>query len=335
MTGHGSPSATALAFARAPRLLAAAARATVWRCAHAGAIVLCLWLAPQLPAQEPATGQLPPIASEVTSAGHEDDPTRIRITLGGGQPSQWQGQIALDEGALSDLRVAELNADSSGSVWLQDGTLHLASMSPRYVEGIEVSARARGDAKLLIDLSPGAESPALRTHVALSDALRSGVLLKLDDRGNTLKVERAPGDALNLRTEDRPLIFFPGEQFSFELRPEFTEAVPGTTLDIETTLSPAGRNHVVWKSDQRLAVPVEGPAAVVITVPMPRAEGVYEVHVAASRPPGFAKVFIPGASTLLAEHRFQAVVLDAESPSVEQTAEWESVLEIDPTSPRW
>ena len=331
MTGHGSPSATALAFARAQRLLSAPA----WRCAHAGAIVLCLWFAPRLSAQDPATGQLPPIASEVTSAGYEDHPRRIRITLGGGQAGQWQGQIALDEGALSDLRVAELNADSSGSVWLQDGTLHLASMSPRHVEGIEVSVRAPSDAKLLIDLSPGAQSPALRTHIALSDALRSGMLLKLDDRGNTLKVQRAPGDALNLRTEDGPLIFFPGEQFSFELQPEFDEAVPGTTLDIETTLSPAGRNHVVWRSDQRLAVPVEGPATVVITVPMPRAEGVYQVHVAASRPPGFAKVFIPGASTLLAEHRFQAVVLDAESPSVERTAEWESVLEIDPTSPRW
>jgi hypothetical protein len=293
-------------------------------------------LAPRLSAQQPVFTEPAPIASPVTSGGgQEEGPTRLRITLGGGQPSQWRGQIALDQGPLSELRIAELSADSSGSVWLEDGRLYLDSMSPRHVEGIEVGVRAREDAKLLVDISPGADGAPLRTQIALSEALRSGVLLKLDDRGNTLKVQRAPGDALNLRTENRPLIFFPGEQFSFELRPDIAEAVPGTTLDIETTLTPARANDVLWKSDQRLDVPVGGPAAIAMNVPLPQDEGVYKVRVAASRPPGFGKRFLPGAATLLAEKSFQVVVFDAHRPDSEQPGEWESVLEIDPTSPRW
>ncbi|HEX2475592.1 MAG TPA: hypothetical protein VHK01_12645 [Lacipirellulaceae bacterium] len=287
-------------------------------------------------AQDPANGQPAPIETDLQESERQQDPIRIRITWGGGQPSQWHGQISPDDGSFADLRIAELNADSSGSVWLENGSLHVASLSPHDVEGIEISVHGRKETKLLVDLSADPEAPPLRAQVALSDALRTGVLLKLDDRGNTLKVEAAPKNVLNLRTDGRPLIFFPGEQFSFELRPAFAEAVPGTTLDIKTTLTPAGNKEILWQADQRLAVPIDGPARMVLTVPLQQAEGVYEVRVVASRPSGFRKRFqLPGTSTLLAEERFQVVVLNSHRESDAQTAEWESVLEIDPTSPRW
>ncbi len=335
MIGQGSPSSTALASARAGRFWIAAARALGWRFAPMAAIVLSLWLAPAVRPQESASVQPAAVETELFDSGHQDDPIRIRITWGGGQASQWRGQMGLDDGSLADLRIAGLNADSSGSVWLENGRLHVASLSPRQVEGIEISVRGPKESKLLVDLSADPDEPPLRAQVVLSDALRTGVLLKLDERGNTLKVESAPGNALNLRTDGRPLIFFPGEQFSFELNPALVEAVPGTTLDIETSLTPAGNREILWQADERLAVPIEGPTRMVLTVPLPQAEGVYEVRVVASRPPGFGKRFLPGASTLLAEQRFQVVVLEGHSGSTAETAEWESVLEIDPTSPRW
>jgi hypothetical protein len=309
-------------------------RASGWRFALVAAVILSLWFAPAARSQDSAIGQPAPIETELQDGGLQDNPVRIRITWGGGQPSQWHGQMALDNGTLAGLRIAELNADSSGSVWLDNGTLHVASLSPRQVEGIELSVRGAEDSKLLVDLSAGSEVPPLRAQVALSDALRTGVLLKLDERGNTLKVDAAPRNSLNLRTDDRPLIFFPGEQFTFELRPELAEAVPGTTLDIATSLTPAGNREILWQADQRLALPIDGPPMLVLTVPLPQAEGVYEVRVVASRPSGFGKRFL-GASPLLAEQRLQVVVLNSHRDSAAQTAEWESVLEIDPANPRW
>jgi hypothetical protein len=336
MIGQGSPSSTALASARAGIRLAAA-RGSGWRFAHLAAILLSLWLVPAVRAQDPADRQPAPTETQLQESERQDDPIRIRITWGGGQPSQWRGQMALDDGSFADLRIAELNADSSGSVWLENGSLHIASLSPRHVEGIELAVRGRKESKLLVDLSGDPEAPPLRAQVSLSEALRAGVLLKLDDRGNTLKVEAAPENVLNLRTDGRPLIFFPGEQFSCELQPALTEAVPGTTLDIATSLTAAGNRKILWEAEpQRLAVPIDGPARMMLTVPMQQAEGVYEVRVVASRPSGFAKRFnLPGASTVLAEQRFQVVVLNSQRESGAQSAEWESVLEIDPTSPRW
>ena len=67
---------------------------------------------------------------------------------------------------------------------------------------------------------------------------------------------------------------------------------------------------------------------------MPNAEGVYTIHVAASKPSGFAERFW-AASTRLAERTFQVVVFDPHPPAAAAGARWESVLEIDPTNPRW
>jgi hypothetical protein len=335
MIGQGSPSSTAPRIARAKRFLLAAFRVSDFRIARVAAVVLWFWLAQRSISQEPMSGQLAESEAEGQEGDAQGDAARIRITWGGGQASAWRGEISLDGGSLSDLRIAGLNIDSQGSIWLEDGRLHVASLSARQVEGIEVAAHGRKDAKFLIDLTSDAKAPPLRAEVVLSDALRTGVLLKLDDRGNTLKVESAPGNGLNLRTDGRPLIFFPGEQFAFELRPTLADVVPGTALDIETTLSPARDKKTLWQSEQRLAVPIEGPPTLSLNVPLPVAEGVYEVRVSASRPPGFGKRFLPGTSTLLAEQNFQVVVLDAQSPRSGQAAQWESVLEIDPTSPRW
>jgi hypothetical protein len=70
------------------------------------------------------------------------EPLRIRITWGGGAASEWTGRIVLERGALSELNVAELNADSAGSVWQEDRHIVVSSLSAREAESIELSAQA-------------------------------------------------------------------------------------------------------------------------------------------------------------------------------------------------
>ena len=106
-----------------------------------------------------------------------------------------------------------------------------------------------------------------------------------------------------------------------------------------TPLSPGCRKEPPWSDNQRLAVPVDGHPKVVLNVPLPKTEGVYTVHISVSRPSGFDKLWTAptrlAVSTRLAERSFQVVVLDARPPAAATTARWESVLEIDPTNPRW
>ena len=53
-------------------------------------------------------------------------------------------------------------------------------------------------------------------------------------------------------------------------------------------------------------MPVDGPAIATLHVPMPRQEGVYEIRLAVTRPPGFRERFFPGgAGAPLVERSFQ------------------------------
>jgi hypothetical protein len=142
-------------------------------------------------------------------------------------------------------------------------------------------------------------------------------------------------EALEIVTDRRSLIFAPGEQCSFELRPKLSEMAPGTSLDIEATLSPSRRYEPTWSAPQRLEIPVEGVASTTITVPLPKTEGVYTIRVSATRSPGFRPRFLPGGAAPSAERSFDVVVLAPRPPRAGGHEAWETVLEIDPTSPRW
>jgi hypothetical protein len=147
---------------------------------------------------------------------------------------------------------------------------------------------------------------------------------------------RAPVDSLHVVANRDPLIFAPGEMFTFDLEPLLTGVEPSTTIDIATTLTPARGHATLWSTQQRLPVPVDGPAVATLHIPMPRQEGVYEIRLAVTRPPGFRERFFPGGSGApLVERSFQVVVLDRLPATPASDAQWRTILEIDPANPTW
>lgn len=307
MIGHGRPAISVLALARA-------------------ALVLCACLVGIAPAQN-----APPA-----------EPTLLRITWGGGEPMRWLGRFAVDEGSLSNLKLLESEPDAVGSIWLEEGQLHVNSLSTHKVDSIEFAAQVSPTAKLQIELAAADKGSPPRLEIPLADLPRHPYQARLDDRGNTLEVQVVPQPALRIVASRDPLIFAPGEQCSFEMTPAIPNLTPGTDLVIQTTLtplSPVCRKEPPWSDSQRLAVPVDGRPKVVLNVPLPRTEGVYTVHISVSRPSGFDKLWTAptrlAASTRLAERSFQVIVLHARPPVAATNARWESVLEIDPTNPRW
>jgi hypothetical protein len=308
MIGHGRPASFALALARA-------------------ALILCACLVNSGAAQNPPSAE----------------PTQLRITWGGGDPVRWVGRIGVDEGALSNLKVLEAEPDAVGSIWLEEGQLHIRSLSAHRVDSIEVTSQVAPTAKLQIDLAAENSASPPRLEIPLADLPRRPYQVRLGDRGgNTLEVQILPPSPLRIVANRDPLIYAPGEQCSFEMSPVIPNLTPGTDLLIQTTmtpLSPGCRKEAPWSDNQRLAVPVDGRPKVVINVPLAKTEGVYSVHVSVSRPSGFDKLWTApsrlATSTRLAERSFQVVVLDSRPPKTATAGRWESVLEIDPTNPRW
>lgn len=323
MIGHGSPSSSPTARARdAPLSLRSFGNP---RCAIIAlfALILCALFTCSAVAQEA------PIS----------EPMRLRISWGGGDATAWQGQVWLDSGPLSNLKLLGLAADGAGSIWLEEDQVRVKSLSAHTLDVIEVAANASENAQVFVELTPdsppAAGKPMAPIKVPLVDVLRRPYEVRLDDRGNTLKVEYVPGDAINIVMDRETRIFAPGEQFSFDLQPQLPDMAPGTTLDIHTTLSPARRNETIWSEPQRLAVPIEGAPTVKINVPLPTVEGVYTIRVSASRPSGFRPKFFPGGAAPMAEQSIDVVVLDANPPRAAASETWETVLEVDPTSPGW
>lgn len=146
----------------------------------------------------------------------------------------------------------------------------------------------------------------------------------------------APADSLRVIAHRDPLIFAPGEQFTFDLEPLLAGVEPSTAIDIAASLTSAGKRTTRWNTQQRVQVPLDGHAIATLHVPLPREEGVYEIHLDVTRPPGFRDRWFPGGNGApLVERSFQVVVLDRLPPAPVPDAEWREIVNVDPTNPAW
>lgn len=327
MVGQGRPSPSLLARARDTMLMLRALVACCFSAHLRIALGLCaLWTLASVPTRVDAEQNEPP-----------PEAVRVRITWGGGESTAWHGRIWLDKGGLSNLKLLSLAADAAGSIWLDNGHLRIRSLSAHETDAVDVAAET-ADAQLFVELSPGsspAGAPVVPLKLPLADILRRPVELRLDDRGNTLKVEHLPADVLGITLDRETLILAPSEQLAVTLHPKLPDMDPGTTLDVHTRLFAGRVSDAIWTDSQRLEVPFEGRPTVTIHVPMPRVEGAYTVRVSASRPPGFRPRFFPGGTAPMAERSLDVVVIDPNPPRENGQETWETVLEIDPTSPGW
>lgn len=314
MTGHGGPLSLALALARAALMSCAA---------------FVLSAGGQDIAQPP----------EITPP---NEPVQLCVTWGGGDATAWTGELRLDRGAFSNLQLVDGEADLAGSVWLDRSDMRIKSLSAQKLSSIEVSANAAADAKIAVRLAAGPQGAPFQGEVPLADLAKHPFQARLDDHGNSLEIRvlSAPSIHINISNHANgsdSLIFAPGTQLTFEALPVLPNNLHGTTLDVQTTLTPARRKDAVWRSEnQRLAVPVSGQATMTVIVPLNVGEGVYTVHVSVSRSSGyFRDKFFPGAAQSIAERSFQITVFDSHSSGAGAPGKWEAVLEIDPTNPRW
>lgn len=321
MIGQGSPSSLASTAARHPgeRLPPVCARVR-WFVVGACLVACWTWAAPLL-AQDRLL----------------ESPARVRIAWGGGEATAWSGRIVLEGGTFADMQLLGMEADAPGTVWLEnEHTLRVHSGQPHRFDGVDVTITPDGAPRLTAELSESSDATPLKTDVVLAEAMRKPYRMVLDTRGNDLVVQRSPSDALRIETDRDLLVFSPGEQFSFVVRPVLEEIEPSTSIDVETTLSPARGGEAVWQDQQRLPVPVSGDASTTLHLPLPEKEGAYVVRVKIMRPTGYRKGFFPGREPeQLAQREFQLVVLDKNPEATAAKGEWVQVLEIDPANPHW
>ncbi len=324
MIGHGGPKTS-----RKPRLpVARRATAATRFCCAAARLVAVLWL----------------LGTQTAIA----DDLRLRIAWGGGAERIWQGTIALSEGTLSDPQSLGIEADEPGSMWLEKspagGTakLFICQRSPRTYDAVDLLVSAPPSAKLLVQLSTAdnanrsklLESNRLKTiEIPLADLSAAFVAKPLDDQDNRLVAMRAPGDSLRVRIVRDHLVFAPGEAFSFAVEPRALSLPKGSNARIKVQLIGGGKEF--WakqydvQADRAEAIPVE--------IPLPNAEGVYDVVITAANNPDWSQAVRQPLNwkRTIAERRVQLAVLDPRRPTAPADREFAPIVEIDPANPRW
>ncbi len=265
---------------------------------------------------------------------------RLRIAWGGGTEQIWRGAIALSEGSLFEPELLGIEADESGSIWLEDNRVVIAQRSPRTYDGLDLLVDAPLSAKLLVHLTAAAQSePPSWIEVPLAEVIAKEHHAELDSRNNRLSVRRAPGDDLRVRIERTSLVFGPGETLSAAVEPHLLQVNPGTKLRLKIQLMPGRGSGELWSAEHMI---VAGESsAVPVKVQLPAEEGVYDVVITAV-PAGILRWPHTGKAGLglrqpVAERKIQLLVLGpAASPDTSGEVEpLTRIVEIDPANPKW
>ncbi|MCE5268484.1 MAG: hypothetical protein LLG00_11425 [Planctomycetaceae bacterium] len=268
------------------------------------------------------------------------DQVRLRIAWGGGAARLWTGTIAVSDGAISEPQPLGVEADEPGSMWIQSdphgGKLIVRQRSPRTYDGVDLLVSAPPTAKLLLRLSPADKpEPQTAVDIPLSELSNDFANKELDDRGNRVLAMRAPGDMLRVRLSRDHLVFAPGERLKFDVEPRGLPLPQGSQARLRIQLLTTTGNEL-WSHQQDL--PSDPSATVPVELSLPPDEGVYDIALAAAIAPNWTQaVRKPLAwKRTLAQRRMQVVVLRPERmPVPHNDRALSSVIEIDPTNPRW
>ncbi|HTQ38671.1 MAG TPA: hypothetical protein VMJ32_06570 [Pirellulales bacterium] len=268
------------------------------------------------------------------------DPTvQLRIEWGHSvdRPRQWQGEISIDQGTLSQVRPLGIEADEPGSIWSEGNHVEIHERSLRSYDGLDVLVTAPLNATLKLQFSDSLEpgSVPVVTETSLSDLVSKPLNRELDKSGNRLLVRRAPGDMLRVKLLQDHLVFSPGDTLRLDVEPKLLPCAAGTAVELRAQLLSAGGTTELGSQEQGVKTTAEEtvPVSIHWEFKVPPNEGVYDVVIEAFEPPALRWT----KPKPIAERHVQFIVVKDRSlpapPDV--NAAWTPIMEIDPANPHW
>lgn len=225
-------------------------------------------------------------------------------------------------------------------MWADEGRVFIQQRSPRTYDGLDMVFRGPLDATFRLEFrSSERQQQPVTVTIPLRDILQSPIEADMDDRGSRLLVRRTPGDTLRVNFAPRPLVFAPGEVFSFALQPHVTSIPEGTQIEVETLLRNVRTDESAWIRSQKTVL--DPTFVLALDIPMPTEEGVYEVVISVKQTPALQLPPVPrvalGFPKTLATRKIQLVVVNPQvaPPAGSKDPALRTVVEIDPASPGW
>lgn len=267
----------------------------------------------------------------------------------------WRGQIEVvnptnpsSPGAITEATSLGLEGDQAAAFSLRQGVLFIHHPSARDYNGYHVTAA--GQKGCIVRITLAADDKAPQTFdVNWEDLFYQTLRFNIFDAKATLR--RTSGDFLRLGIDRDNMVYSPGETFSAKLMP-YKLAAEGLTnynpATIKVRLQHTRENFEVYEKEYSW-IPETG-GDILLSIPLPQEEGVYDVIITAScskvgailpRVTGVVNKQLENAhlqsARELATRKVQLAVIDPTNAPSKQTGPLETRLtaEIDPANPRW
>ncbi len=187
---------------------------------------------------------------------------------------------------------------------------------------------------LHLTLSPaGQPQEQRRIDVPLASLIADFYHSELDDQGNQILIQRAPGDTLRLKCARDSMVFSPEEPFEFQISAHHLGVEDKATLRCLVELAKLRGGEQLWSTEKDF-VARTGPDGELVgpfAVTLPKKEGAYDIVVSVFRR-RFGDRFV--RSKPLLQRKIQLVVVDPQAPDA-TSEDWQLVDEIDPLNPSW
>jgi hypothetical protein len=263
---------------------------------------------------------------------HADEPVNIvaRVILGGGQARRFQGNIRIDNGQLQIIRPLGTLPNSPVSAFrINSNSLGFDSQTETAFEGFDFEVTGDRKSQLAIDMhgrtSDGKDNPFLIDLGSLVDRKSS---VQIDQSGNRLLVERAPGDRLRVDPGRSHLIFQPGEIWKPTIEGVHT-GLSGTGLRLSIQLTETATSKIVMSEMRNIQLDSAGNFGPLPIGPIdvPAVEGAYQLRLRIEPRRLLGNLV---TTTTQAERSVQFVVIDPKPPR-RTSGTWNAIRSLEPT----
>ena len=249
---------------------------------------------------------------------------RLRFSWGGGRATRWLGSVKFESNVVGQPVVLGLDPNTPGSVLKLDDEIKINQQAPSTYAGFEIDVGGDPDSTIELILYPADQPEQQQVRlIPLKQVLRTAFSSKLDEQQNRFTVERAPGDAIQVRLNRKHLVFDSNDRFEFDIKATHTRLRPGKTkskFELVRARSDPALATRLWTHSTDLEIDETGSSDWQrVAVELPAREGVYDLRIEMAPPSGASP--LRGRRIENVSRTIQMVVLENETPAITRAAE--------------
>jgi len=280
---------------------------------------------------------------------------RFRVSWGGGQNQSWHGAIFTDSGSISNIMPLGLDESTANTATqINDRQISILQKVANNYDGFDFTYRGNLNSNIRIELADDDAESKIQKTISVKSLIQAPSHHQLDDLGNRLTIDRAPGDKIQVQFTQDHLVIDSGETMSVGVTLNHCDIKQGQSKLRMAIVAAHDTSPTAWLKTETIDVDNVGSTSTPTRFQFeaPTAEGVYDLLIEVERNwLGINNPAINNAAThrtfraldpqhSLLQRRVQFVVLQDQTPQTDTIGAFTPIgevapMDISPTGPNW